>query len=91
MLSMSEEPGVLLNGADLARQKRSMTLAGHRTSLALERIFWRLLEEEAAKARLSLAALVARIDAARVELGMEVPLAAALRVHCVLRLEQAPG
>ena len=45
--------------------KRSLTVAGHRTSLALERAFWRRLEALAAARGLSLSALVAEIDAGR--------------------------
>ena len=45
--------------------KRSLTIAGHRTSLALEAAFWRRLEALAAARAISLSALVAEIDAAR--------------------------
>ena len=45
--------------------KRSLSLAGHRTSLALEPEFWRVLEALAAARGLSLAGLVATIDAER--------------------------
>jgi predicted DNA-binding ribbon-helix-helix protein len=46
-------------------KKRSLLLAGHATSLALEPEFWAVLEAMAAAEGLSLAALIARIDAAR--------------------------
>jgi predicted DNA-binding ribbon-helix-helix protein len=55
-------------------QKRSFSLAGHRTSVALEAEFWAVLEEQAQGG--SLAALVARIDSSR---GTR-PLASALRL-----------
>ncbi len=42
--------------------KRSITLHGHRTSLALENEFWRGLEELAVFKKTSLAALIASID-----------------------------
>ena len=45
--------------------KRSLSLAGHRTSLALEPEFWRVLEALAAARGLSLAGLIAAIDAER--------------------------
>ncbi|SOB89288.1 ribbon-helix-helix domain-containing protein [Stappia indica] len=45
--------------------KRSLTLHGHRTSLALEPEFWDVLEEMAEAENVSLPALVARIDDAR--------------------------
>lgn len=46
-------------------QKRSLTIAGHRTSLALEPEFWRGLEAMAASRNTPLAALVREIDEAR--------------------------
>jgi predicted DNA-binding ribbon-helix-helix protein len=58
-------------------EKRSLAIAGHRTSVALEPAFWAALERMAAAGPESLPALVARIDAAR---GPDVPLASALRV-----------
>ena len=49
----------------MSLQKRSLKLAGHATSLALEPEFWRVLEDEAAARDLSLAALVRQIDEGR--------------------------
>ena len=62
--------------------KRSFTLAGHRTSVALEPEFWQVLEAIAAERRSSVAALVAEVDASR---PPEHPLASALRVHALLQ------
>jgi predicted DNA-binding ribbon-helix-helix protein len=62
-------------------EKRSLSLAGHRTSVALEPAFWRALEEAASREGLTLAALVRMIDAARAD--PSVPLASALRVHAL--------
>lgn len=42
--------------------KRSLTIAGHRTSLALEPEFWQALDEMSAARGLSLANLVREID-----------------------------
>lgn len=42
--------------------KRSLTIAGHRTSLALEPEFWQALDEMSAARELSLANLVREID-----------------------------
>lgn len=64
-------------------RKRSLTIAGHRTSLALEAAFWARLETLAAASGISLSALVAEIDAARGEAN----LSSALRVFA---LEGAP-
>jgi predicted DNA-binding ribbon-helix-helix protein len=60
-------------------KKRSFTIAGHRTSVALEPEFWTVLEQDAQRAGSSLAAFVASIDAAR---GAR-PLASALRIHAL--------
>ncbi|HYG26948.1 MAG TPA: ribbon-helix-helix domain-containing protein [Caulobacteraceae bacterium] len=60
-------------------RKRSVSLAGHGTSLALEPEFWSALEAAAAREGLSLAALIARIDAGR---GAR-PLASACRVFAL--------
>ena len=46
-------------------QKRSFSIAGHRTSIALEPDFWRALEEIAGARGLSMAALVREIDETR--------------------------
>ena len=49
--------------------KRSLTIAGHRTSISLEPEFWEALAEVAAAEQLTVAALVARIDEARAAAG----------------------
>lgn len=59
--------------------KRSITIAGHETSLSLEPIFWRALEAAAAVRGLPLSALVAAIDALRIEVPEPPNLASALR------------
>jgi len=60
----------------LLLRKRSLQLAGHRTSIALEPEFWAVLEEMAKTRGASLAGLVLRIDAER----GERPLASACRI-----------
>jgi predicted DNA-binding ribbon-helix-helix protein len=62
--------------------KRSFTLSGHRTSVALEQEFWDALTDLAARRDTTVSALVADVDAAR---GPERPLASALRVHALQR------
>jgi predicted DNA-binding ribbon-helix-helix protein len=59
--------------------KKSFSLSGHRTSVALEPEFWAVLEAEARRGGESFAALVGRIDAAR----GDRPLASALRLHAL--------
>ncbi|MCX7375257.1 MAG: ribbon-helix-helix domain-containing protein [Alphaproteobacteria bacterium] len=60
--------------------KRSFTLAGHRTSIALETEFWLVLEQLANAQGSSLAKLVSEIDAER---SADRPLASSLRVHAL--------
>ncbi|HMH65318.1 MAG TPA: ribbon-helix-helix domain-containing protein [Rhizomicrobium sp.] len=60
-------------------KKRSFSLAGHRTSVALEAEFWAVIDAAAAQGGQSLAALVAQIDASR----GERPLASALRLYAL--------
>jgi predicted DNA-binding ribbon-helix-helix protein len=62
--------------------KRSFTLAGHRTSVALEKDFWQALEAIAADRRRTMAALVAEVDAAR---DPNQSLASALRIFALTR------
>jgi predicted DNA-binding ribbon-helix-helix protein len=59
--------------------KRSVTIAGHETSIALEPIFWEALEKVAAEDKLPLNAVVARIDALRLEQSPPANLASAIR------------
>lgn len=60
-------------------KKRSFSLSGHRTSVALEAEFWAVIDASAQKDGIALAALVARIDASR----GERPLASALRLFAL--------
>jgi len=57
--------------------KRSFSLAGHRTSVALELAFWDALEAIASAQGRAVSALVAEADATR---EPATPLASALRV-----------
>ena len=69
--------------------KRSFTLAGHRTSVALEPEFWTAIEGLAKARGVSLAALVAELDASRAEAG--APLASTLRVFALRSLAPPAG
>lgn len=60
--------------------KRSVLIAGHATSISLEPVFWEALRAAAAAEGLPLNALVARIDAARIEVADPPNLASAIRV-----------
>lgn len=59
--------------------KRSITIAGHQTSISLEPVFWSALEAAAMKLGLPLSALVAEIDAVRIRADDPPNLASALR------------
>ncbi len=59
-----------------ALKKRSVTLSGHATSLALEAEFWAVLEAMARADGASLSSLIDRIDKSR----RARPLASACRV-----------
>jgi predicted DNA-binding ribbon-helix-helix protein len=61
--------------------KRSFSLAGHRTSVALEIEFWDALMRMAQARGQSLSALIAAADAER---GPDRPLASALRVMALV-------
>lgn len=60
--------------------KRSFTLSGHRTSIALEPEFWSALEGLAAARAKTLAGLIAGIDAGR---DPADPLASRLRLSAL--------
>lgn len=66
--------------------KRSVTIAGHETSISLEPIFWEALRAAAAEAGLPINALIAQIDAERIALTDPPNLASALRVWLYARL-----
>lgn len=56
--------------------KRSLTIAGHRTSISLERAFWDALKAHADAAGQPMAEIVSEIDETRGEAG----LSSAIRV-----------
>ena len=59
--------------------KRSVTIAGHQTSISLEPIFWTALEAAARGRGVPLSALVAAIDAVRIAQRKPPNLASAIR------------
>lgn len=69
--------------------KRSVTIAGHCTSISLEPVFWAALEDAARENALPLNALVAQIDHLRV-IGSDPPnLASAIRSWLFARVVSA--
>src|SRR3546814_3829421 len=59
--------------------KRSVTIAGHPTSISLEPVFWNALEAESRRRSLPVNALVARIDVERMEADAPPNLTSAIR------------
>ena len=87
---MIEAPG----GGFVGPVKRSVTIAGHQTSISLEPAFWAALEAAAAAHELPLSALVAQVDAVRIMARRPPNLASALRtwvLHSVSLWERAGG
>ena len=62
--------------AETTVKKRSVNIAGHRTSVSIEAPFWDALKEIAARERVSINDLIARIDSAR-----DGNLSSAIRVY----------
>jgi predicted DNA-binding ribbon-helix-helix protein len=62
-MARTTEPSSPLLGTAIV--KRSIAIAGHRTSVSLEQAFWRALKEHASQRGQSVSALVATIDAER--------------------------
>ena len=68
--------------------KRSVEIAGHKTSISLEPLFWDLLRQTAERERVPLSALVARIDAERIAAPAPPGLAGAIRLWLVANRPQ---
>ncbi|MEM6616396.1 MAG: ribbon-helix-helix domain-containing protein [Pseudomonadota bacterium] len=66
-------------------EKRSFSLEGHRTSVALEPEFWAEVERISRERALSIAAYITSIDNAR----GEAPLASSLRLSVLRDLKDA--
>lgn len=60
--------------------KRSVEIAGHKTSISLEPLFWDMLKQAAEAEGLPINALVARIDAERIRAEVPPGLAGAVRL-----------
>jgi predicted DNA-binding ribbon-helix-helix protein len=69
--------------------KRSVTIAGHETSISLEPAFWTALGKAAEEAGLPLNALIAQVDVARIAAANPPNLASALRVWVLLNTRPA--
>jgi len=71
-------------------QKRSVLIAGHQTSISLEPAFWRALEAAARERGCAVNALVAEIDAARLEAERVPNLTSAIRQWLFERSSGSP-
>lgn len=69
-----------------ARNKRSLTIARHRTSVSLEEPFWTALADIAKAQGKSIAGLVSEIDKGRSEGADEASLSAAIRLYVLERV-----
>ena len=76
---------------DARIRKRSVTLAGHKTSLSLEDAFWRALKDLARDEGFSVNALVARIDRAQTSHEGGGNLSSAVRVYVLRCLQEKAG
>ncbi|MGN3974526.1 ribbon-helix-helix domain-containing protein [Tsuneonella sp. SYSU-LHT278] len=63
--------------------KRSVEIAGHKTSISLEPLFWTMLREAARREGTAVNALVARIDEERIASPTPCGLAGAIRIWLV--------
>lgn len=70
---------------NIVREKRSLSLYGHRTSVALETPFWTVIDEVAKAQNMSLAGLLCELDDARIAAKSNLGLAAYLRVWTIVR------
>ena len=66
--------------------KRSVEIAGHKTSISLEPLFWNMLKKAAEREGVPLNALVARIDAERIAADPAPGLAGAIRLWLVSQI-----
>jgi len=71
------------------KKKRSLSLHGHRTSIALEPEFWEIIEAEAHKRKQSLAGLLCEIDDHRVSERSRSGLASYLRVWALKQVTRS--
>ncbi len=71
--------------------KRSVMIAGHATSISLEPVFWEALKAAAEAEGVPVSALVARIDAERVQAPRPANLGSTIRVWLFERAGGGPA
>jgi predicted DNA-binding ribbon-helix-helix protein len=74
-----------------ARNKHSLTIARHRTSISLEEPFWTALTVLAEAQGKSIASLVGEIDKGRAESADPVSLSAAIRLYILEQMQVPRG
>ncbi|MCA3132090.1 MAG: ribbon-helix-helix domain-containing protein [Betaproteobacteria bacterium] len=75
-----------------AREKRSMRLSGFVTSICLERLFWRILDEAAAGEGISTPRFIAKLYEEMQARDQAISsFASLLRVTCAIYLNRNPG
>lgn len=69
--------------------KRSLSIHGHRTSLALEAEFWDIIDKAVVESGKSFAGFIRELDDLRIETGLNQNLASYLRVWVLKNLQDA--
>ncbi|ANU06884.1 ribbon-helix-helix domain-containing protein [Paraurantiacibacter namhicola] len=69
--------------------KRSIGIAGHKTSVSLEPVFWDALRQAAERRGMAINALVAQIDEERI--ASETPSGLASAIRCWLMADMQKG
>ncbi len=75
-----------------AIRKRSVSIAGHRTSVSLEQAFWDALKQIAVAEGRSVAAIIAGVDAGGIQKNRKkANLSSALRVYVLEKMQERGG
>jgi predicted DNA-binding ribbon-helix-helix protein len=75
-----------------AREKRSLRLSGFVTSICLERLFWRVLDEAAASEGMTTPRFIGKLYSEMQARGQEIAsFASLLRVACAIFISRNPG
>ncbi len=67
--------------------KRSVEVAGHKTSITLEPVFWNMLRDAARARGVPINAIVAQVDVERLHADEPTGLASAIRQYLVAQLK----
>ncbi len=73
------------------KQKRSLSIHAHRTSIALEQEFWAVIDRAVARDGRSLAAFITALDDKRTQSDSPHGLAAYLRLFALAFVQQSHG